>query len=161
MITKKEIYARKAEWAAKRHAKNSATGQLNGMSEDLTEAIERLCSLRHELHTSEKSIFLREADTLSQLVKINHTLAELGHVMTFIPSDVSDYIDIDSDDVVYFYAEEEGIEVGTDEFMEFYEEHYTRVVGELNDLNNKIEGYLRDIDNRYGTSYCPTGYTRL
>lgn len=24
----------------------------------------------------------------------------------------------------------------------------------------KIESYLKDIDNKYGTQYCPTGFAR-
>ena len=52
-------------------------------------------------------------------------------------------------------------ESDTKEYQDWYDETYNRIYGELEDLNRQIESFLGGIDERYGTSYRPSGYTRF
>lgn len=158
----KDKYLRKREWAARKHAANKEVGMSNGLSEKQADLLERLASLRHELHTSQDSYIHGNSDILKKLVNVNSKLNEVGLSMDFIPTDRSDYIDIDNIDILKELDWDNEIpESDSVEYEDWYADTYHRIYGELEELNRNIESFLREIDKRYGTEYAPTGFTRF
>ena len=147
----KEGYVRKREWAATRMAVNAVKGGNSGLTENQTDLLEELCSLRHDLHCNLAHVVHSDEQGLKKdLVEINVEIKSSGlpH-MAFIPSgDVADYIDIDTIDLLHEYGEFD------------YDEEFARIYGSLMKLHSQIEIYLSEIDKQYATDYCPTGATR-
>ena len=48
-----------------------------------------------------------------------------------------------------------------EKWQSWYDEIYSKLYDEWEALNDKIENYLGEIDEKYGTSYRPTGATRI
>jgi hypothetical protein len=130
------------------------------LTEEQADLLEELTAIRHELHTSKESHFNGNSDILKRLVDLNSLMNDAGIAMSFIPTDESDFIDID--DINVLSEIDDNIpENGTDEYKDWYADEFSRVSEELEDLNSKIEGFLGNIDATYGTSYKPGGYTRF
>lgn len=159
---KKEQYAYRREAAARRAADNEQIAVEHGMTEEQAELISELCRLRHELHTNMNKVTRSDNDLRikEQLVKLNAAIRESGlKPAECMPSDETDYIDIDDIDLLLDLCE--WPESGTREWQDKYDDEYSRIYGELEQLNNDIEKYLAEIDKQYGTSWCPTGALRI
>jgi hypothetical protein len=143
-LTKTQYFLRN-ENAAKRMQENAKVETLTELQHD---ALANLCTARHNIHSNMKHIIISDENGYKQsIITCNADLLERGLTpMSFVGTDMSDYIDIDSIS-----------EIGEDD----YEEDYERISVELEKLNKKIENYLSEIDNKYGTSYCPTGKQRI
>ena len=89
---------------------------------------------------------------MANLEKAGVMLAQAGIPCPALPSDESDYIDIDTIDLLY---EIEDVPGDDEERQEWYVDNYSRIMSELSELNEQIEEYLRTIDEQHGTSYCP------
>lgn len=152
----KNIYDGKKEYAAAAMAKNKETQSL---TDDQHDALSDLCSVRHELHTNTDSLIKSDEGGIKEkLISANIQLNQSGvPPMNFIPLDTSDYIDIDTIDLLY---ELEEVPENEEERQIWYDDNYYRIHGELSNLNSKIEQYLSEIDKKYGTQYCPTGLSR-
>lgn len=75
---------------------------------------------------------------------------------------VSMLLDIDDlDGLVYEYGEDVPEDHDSEEFQNWYDDNYARIYSELEEVNKSIEKYLANIDNQYGTSWCPTGQLRI
>ena len=158
----KEQYAYRRESAARRNADNEAVAVEHGMTEEQAELISDLCRLRHELHTNMDRVTRSDTDLRikAQLVAANAAIKESGLTpVPCIPTDEGDYIDID--DIDLLQEIEEWPESGTDEWQEKWNEEYSRIYDELEQLNSDIEHYLADIDRQYGTAWCPSGALRI
>lgn len=157
----KQQYEARERNAARRNAQNEEIGILNGMTEEQAELITDLCSLRHELHSSIDSLIKSETDMGARLIRLNAAILESGlDCMDFIPTDEADYIDIDSIEGLHEYGEVP-VPEDDDERQEWYNSNYERIYDDWENLNSQIEGYLRDIDKRYGTAFAPTGKLRI
>jgi len=152
----KDIYDRKREYAATRMIKNKENASLTDEQHD---ALINLCTVRHRLHTNMDKVVKSDNEGIkNKLILANIQLNENKITpMDFIPLDTSDYIDIDTIDLLY---EIEQIPENEEEKQEWYDDNYYRIYNELSNLNNKIEEYLKKIDEKYGTNYCPTGLSR-
>lgn len=160
---KKEQYERRNENSAKRNIENSEKAVENGMTENQSELIVRLCCLRHDIHTNTRHIICGDEQGFKkQLVELNSEIHESGLIaMTFISHHVEDFIDIDTIDEAYDYEDENKPELGSDEYYEWYNSEYEKISAELEKLNTKIENYLSEIDSKYGTNFAPTGALRI
>lgn len=159
---KKEQYEYRERSAVNRAAANEAIAIEHGMTEEQAELISDLCALRHELHTNMDKVTRSDNDLRikSRLVKLNANIRESGlKPAECMPSDDGDYIDID--DIDLLYEIDEWPESGTREWQDKYDDEYSRIHGELSQLNDDIEKYLAEIDKQYGTSWCPTGALRI
>jgi len=159
---KKEQYEYRERAAAKRAADNEAVAVEHGMTEEQAELISDLCALRHELHTNMDKVTVSDNDLRikTRLVRLNAAIRESGlKPAECMPSDTADYIDID--DIDLLYETDEWPESGTREWQDKYDDEYSRIYDELEQLNNDIEKYLAEIDKQYGTSWCPTGALRI
>jgi hypothetical protein len=152
-IISKDGYAGKREWAANRIAENK---KIETLTKEQHEALAKLCRIRHELHTNQKTLFFAESGDHQRLWKyidldweseyhIDNILHEANLPKIGINTSGADYpTDHDYEDMGYDY-----------------EEALSCVLNMAEAVNTKIEIYLREIDEQYGTNYCPSGITRL
>lgn len=160
----KDAYWNKHIYAERRNKKSREYGTDNGLTDEQCDALESLARVRHELHANkDKIIYNDEMRLKNELIKVNIELENAGlEPMDFVPTDESDYIDIDSiSDLIDFCDGNPFPESGTKEWQDRYDEEYFRISGELEELNSKIEKYLGMIDQKYGTNYRPTGMSRF
>lgn len=150
-------YAQRNENAARKMSKNS---EIESLTPEQHEALSNLCTVRHEFHCDlDHVVWSDDRKNKKKLVEANIALAESGlSAMSFIPTHPEDYIDIDTIDELY---EIEDVPEDDNEREEWRSDNYYRIMGELSELHNKIEDYLRNIDSEHGTQYCPTGALRV
>lgn len=152
----KEQYSRRRENAAIRMAKNAEN---TALTEEQHEVLRRLCAKRHDIHSNKNSVIKDNTREFKSLIEINIELEENSiDTMSFIPTDKSDYIDIDDFEVLYEIVQ---IPEDEEERQNWFDDNYTRISRELEELNSKIENYLSEIDAKYGTNYAPTGAQRI
>lgn len=161
MALKKEQYDYRRESAASRNADNEEIAVRNGMEQEQAELITKLCSMRHDLHCSTRDIASGdESGMLNELVSLNIRIKESGFTpMDFVPSDEEDFIDIDSIDLLKEMGETPDSD--SDEYNTWLADTLDRIERELCTLNDKIEDYLRNIDQKYSTQFAPTGALRM
>mgnify|MGYP007016053606 CR=1 FL=1 len=153
---KKSQYERRAANSAIRMAKNA---EVSSLTEEQHQALNELCYHRHSMHSNIKScVTSRENNIMASLEKAGVMLAQAGIPCHVLPSDESDYINIDTIDLLY---EIEDVPEDDEKRQEWYADNYSRIMSELSELNGQIEDYLRSIDEKHGTSYCPTGVQRI
>ena len=159
----KEQYFRRNENAARRNEQNKEIAVDNGMSEDWANLINELCRVRHKLHCNIDTLVNSSEGTATEirnsLRDINTELKEGGYkYIDSLPSNKGDYIDIDSiDDIM----EIEDLPSDFDERDKYLSERYEEIYDQWSEVNSTIEAYLRSIDKKYGTSWCPTGTHRM
>lgn len=157
----KEQYEYRREVAATRNLKNEQTAIENGMTENQPDLISRLCSLRHEYHCN-LAAYTKDSESREDIRRnfarieeeiSKEGLPELDIVNTF------DEVD-DMDGLIYYYGDDVPEDHDSAEFQEWYKEEYSRIYDELSNVNDTIEKYLKKIDDKYKTSFCPTGALR-
>lgn len=163
----KDDYRRREEAAARRNAKNAEKAVAEGMTEEQVELVSDLCSLRHELHCNIRSLVQGNDNgrIARRLVALNQELRLAGlPPMPHIPAYKEEYIDIDTIDEIEADPDAFGEEIpdnGTEEYEIWRDDTCRRIYGEWAELHEGIEGYLANIDKRYGTAYCPAGIQRM
>lgn len=176
---RKRIFDGKREWAVKRMLKNA---EIKTLTEEQHDVLSWLCTIRHEFHMKKEEIWLDNSniinmfdDGCSEECEINRKLKEVG--LTTIDFEfsicnfptVSDFECLSDkeksmwEDKAEQYNKENpdgwyhsALTVWKEESWE-----YEDCIDILENLNNKIEKYLKEIDEKHGTDYCPSGYTRL
>ena len=150
-------YSYRNESASRRVIENSRNSAL---TDEQHEALSNLCKARHELHSNIDSCIINDCHGYKkELIVCNIAIGESGlSDMSFIPSDITDYIDIDDFQCLY---EIETVPEDEMEKQNWYDDNYSRIYSELELLNSNIEKFLREIDVKYGTNYCPTGNLRI
>jgi hypothetical protein len=143
----KDQYSRRNENAAIRMQSNKS---INSLTEEQHDALAFLCSARHNLHSQkDRAIESIENGLVQAIVFANVQIKESGlKAMSFVGTDVSDFIDIDTIDILDIDGDDE------------YDDEYNRISNDLEQLNDKIEKYLSEIDSKFGTNYAPTGLLR-
>lgn len=162
----KEGYERKAEWAARRNAKNA---EIETLTPEQHEALAEVCRMRHEIHIGHKAMFVTESANYDKLWsylpnwegsgKINEVLSETGLAKIELP----DLTMSAPNDNIWCEAMEDDDRAEYDDDIDRWIAEYAEPTLEdmLDKVNNQIEDYLRNIDKEHGTSYCPTGATRI
>ena len=163
----KEAYERKREWAAKRMEENTEIETLN---EEQHEILAKLCQLRHELHTNWDSVFNNNYDDVNYFCddiddNISDQLASVGLPRLKLLSSQKlvtvDDFDLLMDDELQEYEEIAENSNYDSAYDAWREDEYEKCCGWLNETNNNVESYLKAIDDEHGTSYCPSGSTRI
>ena len=159
----KEQYAARERNAQRRNADNAEAAIEKGMTEEQAYLITELCSLRHEIHCNTDSIIENdEHGYLDKLVNLNTRIRVSGFdYIKDIPANIDDFIDIDDIRLLEMVGEGVPKDTDSDEYDNWREDNYCRIANELEELNNKIEDYLTEIDDKYGTHFCPTGSLRV
>jgi hypothetical protein len=150
-ILNKDQYQRRAENSAKRM---EIQKQISSLTEEQHDAIAKVCSMRHDLHSNLDALLISESVNFSTFnswlcgdndESFNMLLKNVG-----IDNDLSwSPEDLPADDSMWseFYSD----------YDEFYEEEYEIA----SNIHLQIENFLRKIDAEHGTSYAPTGFQRI
>lgn|SRR5574344_347741 len=162
----KERYEARQLNAEKRAKENSEKAQDSGMTQEQTQAITNLCRVRHLLHTNMDNIAKNDNNEIKkEIIRANKLLEESGlSYINSIPLNAEeDYIAIDTMEERTnkdFYDDIPDI---ADEkvFNDWWQNCYHEIYNQLEELNNTIERYIRDIDNIYNTHFAPTGALRI
>jgi beta-mannanase len=157
----KNQYDYRRESATQRNIDNESKATSNGMTEEQASLVSELCSLRHNIHSSIESLIVSDENNLKQtLIVMNNKLEASGlEPMSFIGTDLTDYVDIDDLSSIRDW-DADAPSVGDEGYQEWYDENYSRIYDELEELNSNIESYLKSIDEQYNTSFAPTGALR-
>ncbi len=156
----KQQYEYRRESAAARNLNNEDIAVQKGMTSDQASLISKLCAIRHEFHCNIDSIVKSaDNDSMSDIVEIEKSINESGLPELDIVSVLFDIDDLDG--LVYEYGEDVPEDHDSEEFQNWYDDNYARIYSELEEVNKDIEKYLANIDNQYGTSWCPTGQLRI
>lgn len=177
-MDKKQVYEGKREWAARRMMANA---EIETLTAEQHEVLEWLCTVRHELHINTDSVWDENSDALKPFdnsygeCEVNQRLKEVGLKPIELQFDylscptVSDFDCLSSDEQAEWeekadqYNEEHPdgwyhsrISLWKEESWEY--EDFKK---DMERINTNVENYLKEIDDTHGTSYCPSGYTRL
>ena len=157
-VLTKEDYERRQRNVDRRNADNADILEEQGFDEEQISALEELCSIRHELHTfgvdvlwniehtdHDKYFYWLFGDGRSIYEMLNNAGFdnELRFKVDALPSSQDD----------------EFMEI--EDFDKYYEESVEVISDFLDDVNQKIEEWLRDFDEKHGTHYAPTGAQRI
>ena len=157
----KEQYEYRREAAAARNSKNESIAVENGMAEQQADLISRLCSLRHELHCRMDDIVKGgdcAKDLRERFASLEDKMEKSGLPEFGVSGSLADLDDMYG--LIYYYGEDVPEDHDSDDFKEWYDEEYSRIYNELSNIHDSIEQYLKEIDEKYKTSYCPTGALR-
>ena len=155
----KQQYERRRENAVSRNIKNEDIAVANGMTQEQAELISELCSLRHRIHSSVDRLVEDNSEATRDLIGVNARIDESGlKAMDFIPTDTSDYIDIDDINTLY---ETEEIPEDDEERRKWRADKTAYICEQWYELNRSIERYLAEIDKKYNTHFAPTGALRI
>ena len=143
----KEAYAGKKRYADRKMAENA---EIETLTPEQHDALSWLCGVRHDMHTDGEAFFRAESSNhktfweyVDSTINEKLTDARLKKII-FGDTDVAYITDWTYKDDGYDYDE------AMSETLQF-----------ANRVNNKIESYLREIDEEYDTKYRPTGETRI
>lgn len=155
---RKEMFEAKARYAERKNSDNFDIATINGMEEEQAGAIVKLCAYRHYIHTHQDSLWCVESadyDKMNDLLNggIYEMLKEVG-IENMLAWDTSDLDNDQTYDLNLDDATEE-------EKEEAYEEAYRAVYYFVERVNKQIEKFLKEIDEKYKTQFCPTGLSRL
>lgn len=156
----KQQYEYRRESAAARNLNNEDIAVQKGMTSDQASLISKLCAIRHEFHCNiDRIVKSADNDSMSDIVEIEKSINESGLPELDIVSMLLDIDDLDG--LVYEYGEDVPEDHDSEEFQNWYDDNYARIYSELEEVNKSIEKYLANIDNQYGTRWCPTGQLRI
>ena len=139
----------------------SKNAEVETLSDDQHSALRKVAEMRHKFHSNPDGLFNTESASydmwnyVAQDGEINRLLEQAGLPTiefgdyTYTPS-TFDYEELggkDEYETLAEWKEQSGV------MDEFYKD--------FNDANERIEKYLRTIDEEHGTQYAPSGFSRL
>ena len=146
-ILNKEQYAARNERAAERMVLNA---EITTLTPEQHEFLAELCRMRHEIHCSQRSVFLSESAFYPAASKYLMECKAKSQAVGFaLQVDSFDYVPSD-------WSFGEGLEP-----YETIEEAEEECLDWLGKWNNDVESFLRAIDRQHGTNYCPCGRLRI
>lgn len=154
-------YDYRRESAAARNLNNEEIAVEHGMSEEQAELISKLCAIRHNFHCNIDSLAKSSEDNsiFDEIENIEDAINESGLPQLNVASMLLDADDMNG--LIYEYGDDVPEYHDSQEFQDWYDDNYTRIYSELEEVNKSIEQYLANIDNQYETSWCPTGQLRI
>lgn len=150
--SKADMYLRKSLYVDRLMTDNQEIGVENGLTNEQCEVLVWLCRERHNFHCNMEDLYYDSSSNCSHFVKlfdyeINDNLKSVGLQPIKFSWSVIDDIPTDSMYDIFGFDD--------------WEDAFNDTLDKTHDLNSDIEKYLIQIDSRYGTHYCPTGYARL
>lgn len=169
------MYEGKARYAQRKAADNAEKAAYAGLTDEQIEALEELTAFRHWLHCNSESAANAESPEAPRINKecseyyddgIREKVKALFIVAPFerCDWDSSEYWSTFDDDEKRDFLKEEGSDLEPDDddaYLVWWDHCVTDAVRTLEKVNDQIESFLKMIDERYGTNYCPTGRSRL
>jgi hypothetical protein len=155
----KEQYEYRRESAARRAYDNKTS--CDSLTEEQHDLLAEICSMRHEIHCNQSSLYNTGSGSYSEYwhwlsdaaddgEDINSKLKRAG-MKTIEWSTNMEEAECDNDRY-------DGIIDDTDEADE---ENRDSFYERMESINNDIEAYLRIVDEKHGTDYCPSGFLRI
>lgn len=162
--------------------KNTENAKIETLTEDQHEALEGLCRMRHNIHSTWDRIFNSETIENSDFNEylfgdegstrdgiINKTLSEAGLDIIDFKIDISDIPDsnwyyTECDEEEQQAWEEKAKAAGYPNGFTCWKETsgiYDQYADTMTRINSLIEDYLADIDTKHETHYAPSGMARL
>lgn len=142
----KEQYSRRNENAAIRMSENK---EVSTLTEKQHEVLAELCSFRHELHCNQEDLFASNG-------------ANFAIFWNFLREEIYNKLsDANLPKISFPNSDEISTDYDYSDFGLSYEEAMEDVINYASEVNNRIEKYLKEIDNNFATNYCPTGALRL
>ena len=177
-MDKKQLFENKKGYVEKLMKKNR---EIKSLTSEQHNVLEWLCKIRHEIHCSTESIWygnsnsLKSFDNSSSECEVIIRLKEVGlkdFKLNFdyvgLPTEadfecLSENEQLEWEEKADNYNNEHPNGMGHSSLSLWREEswEYQEFVECLEDLNTQIEYYLKEIDEEYGTNYCPSGHSRL
>ena len=135
------------------------------LANEISDVLDEITKMRHEIHTSDALFNTESGDHEEQrefLDNINDKIKTLNlNPINLITSEdiVDDTCIIGEDESIDDYVGLNGKLLmpvfGT------YEEAYEAFINQKEEINNQIEKWLKDFDEKYGTNYTPSGKWRI
>lgn len=153
---RKQMYEAKAGYVEKIMRENQRKRTLTPEQHRL---LYELCFFRHKMHKNVKDLWSGNAeemlDELDTDALEGGLREEIEEAFGVAPFERRNLMNAD------IWWELSGKEIADDDEREenrvdWYDEFY----GAVGDINREIERFLRRIDEKHGTRYCPTGYAR-
>lgn len=169
----KDDYFRRELNAERRNLKNYEIAVDNGMSEKEADNIVALCSLRHELHTSMDSVVTSINDNkplIDGLLDVIEDLKQSDDPIKIhmglcegCPDDMETVLEIPEEYGAPYSRDDKRYDdwVQTKDYHNWYAGVYEELYEEWSLIHEEIEDYLRSIDKKYHTQFCPTGALRI
>jgi len=152
-------YEAKARYIERRNEENRLKAD-NQLTEEQIDALEWLCATRHDLHTNGAYV-LTNSDICEHCEYVDYITGSLTEYMQ--ENGFKDFPVIEVDDVEGYKsnAEWEWCEDDYEDYDEFLEECHIFNSDVIENINTTIEHWLKELDEKYGTDYCPIGATRI
>lgn len=164
----RDQYEARARSAANRMYENS---QIQTLTTDQHIALATVCSIRHEMHSNnQSSMYYTEHGKYRSWIELSNTINKLltdAGLEKISGLEISE--DQPSDQDTYMYDNDQLAELcdydgdmsDEDSIRDAYHAYGIAMAHQRSEsINTTIESYLRDIDDKHGTSYCPTGALR-
>lgn len=158
----KHINEARANYIDKRNRENE---QIETLTLEQHDALQYVCSARHELHVGHDAMFNGESAEYRELWSYltEDDVSSINTQLEFAGLKKIEGIDLDlaecpSNEDWYLFDDDEKAEY--DGYDDWYEKAYYELANILEKVNRKIENYLREIDKEHGTNYCPSGFQR-
>lgn len=150
----KEAYERKQAYADKRMRENK---KVETLTEEQHETLAWICSIRHEIHSGnmERHLFCSQSADYEKWEYIDTVVYDNPIHTAIYESKLPEWdwhfncLDVVTD-------ADEDIDIS-----EVYDSAIYEIADIIDRWNTSIENYLRAIDKKYGTDYCPTGKSRI
>jgi hypothetical protein len=149
----KQAYEAKSRYASRSNSENAEIMEEAGASQELIDSILRIVSIRHDLHSgSRSSLFNTESSDFDSKWE------QINELQEFVSETVLDEFNspLDSDWSM-------GL-VDTDEFEsfdDFSQRSIVEISNKIEKLNTLVEKKLQEIDKEFGTSWTPSGASRI
>lgn len=147
---KKRMFDGKKIYASNKFEQNAEIMTEKGLTEEQIEVVKRITEMRHEIHTNPESLFNTAHPDFSEyfdfIYDINEELKNVGLPIIKNLIDVEDLID---DNDFFDFNNFETLEEAYWEYLKQHEE-----------INNAIENWMKEFDEKFGTEITPTGIAR-
>lgn len=177
MNARKEMFEGKKRYAQRKAAENAEIASENGLTDEQIDALDSLCSFRHWLHCNSDRAANEESPEYSEIAKEcseywededgtqRATIKRLFGEYPFSRRDwnsINDWRDLIDQEETLKEMGMEGVDPDSDEAYEAWIGYcYTTNAKIFEKINDEIEAFLKKVDEKYGTNYCPTGISRL
>lgn len=144
---------------AKKQAFNRQKTTLTPSQHD---ALDYLCAVRHEMHSKQRGFYLSDDPHHNNFELyigkngdgvLNQVLASVGLPLLHYNKDIFKVLEGHEFDRMEFKSDYE--------FEMYKAQFYDKSKEIIEELNTRIEGYLKKVDREHGTHYCPVGKYRV
>ena len=167
----RDEYSTKERNAAAKNIRNMEVAVANGMTEEQAEAVAWMCAKRHWMHTHDGSDLANGESSanleLTGFICQNYNgesddefavCSTILNEQPFMPCEASELPAYEDWDYV---LDDDDKEEYNGDYVAFRDAMDAKAGDILQNINNQIENWLAKIDERFGTSFRPSGASRF